>query len=203
MRNARHSLAKPLWRGEALRRLIFARGRAFVLLLGLLALIPPCAGRAADGGRVSGPATVIDASHLEVAGRRFKIYGIDAPDPDQTCEDNRGKDYPCGIEARRALAQLVQGSEVSCQPRGPNQLNETLATCSAGETDLAQALVAAGWALADRARTLYYEEDELKARTTKHGLWQGAFLAPAEWRNGERVAPKQRGGSPLGPQGLF
>ncbi len=203
MRNARHNLAEPLWRGDALRRPIFARGRASVLLLGLLITIPPSAGTAADGGRLTGPATVIDGSHLEVTGRRFKIYGIDAPDPDQTCEDKQGKDYPCGIEARRTLAQLVQGSEVSCQPRGPNQLNETLATCSAGQTDLAQALVAAGWALADRARTLYYEEDELKARTAKLGLWQGAFLSPVEWRNGERVTPKRRGGSPLGPQGRF
>ncbi len=173
------------------------------MALALLVLVSPSAGGAVDGGRLTGPATVIDGSHLEVTGRRFKIYGIDAPDPDQTCEDKQGKDYPCGIEARRTLAQLVQGSEVSCQPRGPNQLNETLATCSAGETDLAQALVAAGWALADRARTLYYEEDELKARTAKLGLWQGAFLSPLEWRNGERVTPKRRGGSPLGPHGLF
>ncbi len=199
MRIARHNLGEPLRRGEVLRRLIVARGGGSVLLLALLALAPPGASGGADGGRVTGPATVIDASHLEVAGRRFKIYGIDAPDPDQTCEDNRGKDYPCGIEARRTLAQFAQGAEVSCQTRGPNQLNETLANCSAGQTDLAQALVAAGWALADRPRTLYYEEDELKARTAKLGLWQGAFLSPAEWRNGERVTPKRRGRSPLGP----
>ena len=173
------------------------------LLLAVLVLMPSAAAHANDGGRVTGPATVIDASHLEVAGRQFKIYGIDAPDLDQTCADGQGKDYPCGIEARRSLAKLVQGTEVSCQPRGPNQINETLATCSAGKTDLAEALVAAGWALADRPRTLYYEEDELKARTAKHGLWQGAFLSPAEWRNGERVPQKRRGGGPLGPQGLF
>lgn len=203
MRSGRHSLAKGFWLGEALWRLIFAQGRAATMALALPALVSPSAGGAVDGGHLTGPATVIDGSHLEVAGRRLKIYGIDAPDPDQTCEDKQGKDYPCGIEARRTLAQLVQGSEVSCQPRGPNQLNETLATCSAGQTDLAQALVAAGWALADRARTLYYEEDELKARTAKLGLWQGAFLSPLEWRNGERVTPKRRGGSPLGPQGLF
>ena len=203
MRNARHHFAGPPWWGEPLRLPNFSLAGAFVLLLALLALTPLSTGGAADGGRITGPATVIDASHLEVAGRRVKIYGIDAPDPDQTCEDREGKDYPCGIEARRTLARIVQGEEVSCQPRGPNQLNETLATCSTGQTDLAQALVTTGWALADRPRTLDYEEDELKARTAKLGLWQGAFLSPAEWRNGERVAPKKRGGGLLGPGGLF
>lgn len=185
------------WRSVLVRHLVLA------LLLAVPVLILGATVRADNGGRVTGPATIIDASHLEVVGRRFKIYGIDAPDLDQTCEDSQGKDYPCGIEARRSLANLVQGTDVSCQPRGPNQLNETLATCSAGQTDLAQALVAAGWALADRSRTLYYEEEELKARTAKHGLWQGAFLSPPEWRNGERVPQKRRGGGPLGPEGLF
>lgn len=189
-------------RGPAMLGLSAAARPALVMLLALLALIPLETSGAEDGALATGPATVIDASHLEVAGRRFKLYGIDAPDPDQTCQDGQGKDYPCGVEARRTLIQLVQDAGVSCQPRGPNQLNETLATCSAGQIDLAQALVAAGWGLADRARTLYYEEDELKARTAKHGLWRGAFLTPAEWRNGERVPQKQRGGL-LGPQGLF
>ena len=48
----------------------------------------------------TGAATVVDASHLEVAGQRFKLYGIDAPDPDETCQEAKGSEYPCGIEAR-------------------------------------------------------------------------------------------------------
>ena len=141
----------------------------------------------------TGAATVVDASHLEVAGQRFKLYGIDAPDPDETCQEAKGSEYPCGIEAREALIKLVSTGSVSCLPRGPNALDETLAICTVGETDVARALVEAGWAIADRTRTLYYEEMELAARTAKRGLWRGPFVAPDAWRIGERVPQARRG----------
>lgn len=151
-----------------------------------------------DMSYVAGPAVVIDASHLEVAGQRLKLYGIDAPDADETCKSAKDEDYPCGVEARAALQALVKTTpQVECLPRGPNQMNEMMATCSAGKTDLAKALVTAGWAIADRPRTLYYEDDELAARTAKRGLWQGRFIAPQAWRSGTRKLPPKNE-SPLG-----
>jgi endonuclease YncB( thermonuclease family) len=141
----------------------------------------------ADHGPATGTALAIDASHLEIAGRRFKLYGIDAPDVDQTCADAKGQDYPCGIEARAALAALVKDASVTCQPLGPNQRNEMLAHCTVGEINVARALIDAGWAIADRARTLNYEAPELVARAAKRGIWQGRFVPPGDWRAGERV----------------
>ena len=136
-------------------------------VLGALAcstVAQPNAARAEELPETIGAATVIDASHLEVAGQRFKLYGIDAPDTDETCQAAGGVEYPCGIEARDALAKLVSAGEVSCLPRGPNALNEMLASCTVGQTDVARALTEAGWALDERKRTLYYEEAELAAR---------------------------------------
>jgi len=141
----------------------------------------------------TGAATVVDASHLDVAGQRFKLYGIDAPDADEICQEAKGSEYPCGIEAREALVKLASAGSVSCLPRGPNALNEMLAICTVGQTDIARALVEAGWAIADRTRTLYYEDLELAARTAKRGLWRGPFVAPDAWRIGERV-PQSRSG---------
>lgn len=164
-----------------------------VLLLATLACT--ASARAQDAVPASGPAIVLDASHLAVADRRFKLYGIDAPDVDETCENAKRKEYPCGVEAREALVKLVTRQEITCRPRGPNQINEMLATCTLGQTDLAGAMIDAGWAIADRARTLYYEKAEEKARTTKHGLWQGPFVPPANWRAGERV-PQSRASGP-------
>lgn len=149
---------------------------------------------AQDAALMRGPATVLNASHLEVAGQRFKLYGIDAPDVDETCENAEHKEYPCGVEARDELGRLVNGQTVICQPRGPNQINEMLALCTIGQTDLARAMIDAGWAVADRGRTLYYENAEEKARTAKHGLWQGRFVPPPNWRAGERVPQSRKPG---------
>jgi endonuclease YncB( thermonuclease family) len=135
----------------------------------------------------NGPAIVIDARTIEVAGRQFQLYGIDAPDADQVCQTAAKKDYPCGIEARDYLVKLVGKMAVNCAPRGPNEFDMTLAVCAVGRTDLALAMVEGGWAIADRPRTLYYEESELATRVKKIGLWQGPFVTPQEWRNGERV----------------
>jgi len=198
---SRMAAPERLPRNPAPSRLTLAG--AWFAALSLAALALPCAhARAADVSISRGPALVIDATHLEVAGRRFKLYGIDGPDIDETCSDAEGKDYPCGVDARAALADLVMGGSVSCLPRGPNENAEQLAVCSIGTTDLAAAMIAAGWAIADRTRTLYYEKAEEEARLTKHGLWQGPFVPPGDWRLGERV-PQSHVGKGASPEKLF
>ena len=141
---------------------------------------------------VAGTAVAIDGSHVVVDGRRFKLFGIDAPDVDQTCDDAKVKAYPCGLDARAALAALVAGKQVACRPVGPNQFDEMLARCMAGTVDLARAEIDAGWAIADRTRSLDYADPELAARAAKRGLWQGRFVPPVDWRAGERVAPPRQ-----------
>jgi endonuclease YncB( thermonuclease family) len=168
----------------------------------LAAFLFPFGAFAADVSMASGPAVVVDSTHLEVAGRHFKLYGIDGPDIDETCDDAQDKEYPCGIDARAALADLVKGGSVSCLPRGPNANAELLGVCSTGATDLAEAMIAAGWAVADRPRTLYYEKAEEEARLTKHGLWQGRFVPPSDWRIGERV-PQSHIGKGSNSEKLF
>jgi len=172
-------------------------------LISLASFLIPLDLRAADVSVASGAAAVIDASHLEIAGRRFKLYGIDAPDIDETCNDAQGKEYPCGADARQALADLVKGGSVSCLPRGPNENDETLGVCSIGTSDLAQAMIDAGWAIADRTRTLYYEKAEEEARVKKQGLWQGQFVPPGDWRVGERVPQSHTGNKENSPEKLF
>ena len=53
------------------------------LLAGILALVVAAAPLlAAD---LQGPARVIDGDTIEIAGRRVRLHGIDAPEADQTC----------------------------------------------------------------------------------------------------------------------
>ncbi len=49
-----------------------------------------------------GPPEVVDGETVRIAGKTFRLYGIDAPDIAQTCEI-RGRTYNCGRVSMTAL----------------------------------------------------------------------------------------------------
>jgi len=54
--------------------------------------------------------------------------------------------------------------------------------CTVDGQDIQKWLVANGWALAYVRFSRDYEADEKAAREAKAGMWQGAFIAPWDWR---------------------
>ncbi|MBX6375267.1 MAG: thermonuclease family protein [Acetobacteraceae bacterium] len=130
---------------------------------------------------LQGRARVIDGDTIEVAGRRVRLHGIDAPERDQACERG-GRSYACGEEATRALAQLLAGREVRCAGRGQDRYGRVLAVCRAGGADIGEAMVRAGWAVAFRRYAEDYASAEAAARRERLGLWAGRFDAPEDWR---------------------
>ncbi|MEE9139262.1 MAG: thermonuclease family protein [Alphaproteobacteria bacterium] len=133
-----------------------------------------------------GAPTVIDGDTLELQGRRFDLYGIDAPEIDQTCTAG-DKSYPCGIVARAALMDLTAGASVECTVRAREEDGRTLATCLSDGYDLAEGLAHTGWGLADRKVTERYVPTESRARDAGRGLWRGTFTPPWEWRKGRHL----------------
>lgn len=134
------------------------------------------------------PTRVIDGMTLEIAGTRFRLFGIDAPDLDQICE-RRGRSLPCGEIARTALMDLVAGSDVTCTPVKNTQApggpagGPVVARCSAGGFDIGRNMVHTGWALADPlVAPPGYRERQARARRRKVGLWRFSFAPPSEWR---------------------
>lgn len=63
-------------------------------------------------------------------GQHVRIWGIDAPELNQTCD---GK--PVGKMAKARLAELLKGNEVNCQPQGPtnsrDRYGRIIAICTA------------------------------------------------------------------------
>ena len=57
-----------------------------------------------------------------------------------------------------------------------------MARCEADGEDIQKWLVSNGWALAFTQFSRDYEADEKAAREAKAGMWQGAFIAPWDWR---------------------
>lgn len=165
-----------------LRKNVLAALTAFAVL-GLLAL------PASAAGEVTGPATVVDGDTLEVAGRRFNLYGVDAPELDQTCPWPN-KTIPCGDVARTALMDLVVGVDVTCKPQSKDTDGGWLAFCLASGFDLAQNMVHTGWALAARHYSSSHASIEECAKAARRGLWKGDFSVPRDWRAGTKPGKK-------------
>ena len=131
----------------------------------------------------SGPAAAIDGDSLEVAGRRIRLFGIDAPESRQDCRDGRGRFYACGMKARDALADAIGNGAVACTPVGESY-DRDVAICTASGRDLSETMVRGGHALelAQHSRGRY-SAAERAARAARRGLWEGSFERPAQWRH--------------------
>ena len=55
---------------------------------------------------VSGPATVIDEDTIEIAGKRVRMQGIDAPESAQECQDDMRRTGPAEVAPRPRYAPV-------------------------------------------------------------------------------------------------
>jgi endonuclease YncB( thermonuclease family) len=147
----------------------------------VLAAVPALAA----GIEITGKAKVIDGMTMEVEGRRVRLYGVDAPDLEQTCQWP-DRTIPCGKLAKLALMDLTTGGAVACRPRAKDADGSLIAICFSGGFDIGKNMVHTGWAMTDRRVSRPYIETEQKSRTAKRGMWRGAFVRPSDWRQGKR-----------------
>lgn len=118
----------------------------------------------------------IDTASISVGGERVRLFGVAAPDPEQTCEELRDdgpRRYPCGQHARAFLQSLVAGREPVCVRESAGS-----ATCYVDGTDVGLAMVEAGWAVARRDESVRYLRAQDAARAAGRGLWLGSFDDP-------------------------
>ena len=134
-----------------------------------LALSPPLA---AAENEISGPARVIDANTLDVAGDRIDLYGIRAPGLLHDCRLRYNiVVYQCGVFAKNRLAKILGSRMVRCEPRGRGNWGRIAAICRVDGEDLGERLVREGWALADRRYDLGYVAAEDEARRERRSMW--------------------------------
>lgn len=135
---------------------------------------------------------VTDGDTIEIAGQRIRLTGLDAPEWDQTCGTSSGGIWDCGLAAATRMRELARGRVLTCMPEGHDRYARLLALCRDGETDVAEALVGEGLAVS----TGRYGAAESAARAARRGLWQGDFVAPAQWRASKAAGEGQSGGNP-------
>lgn len=150
-----------------------AEGLRHLILIAAL-FIASCAG-------VTGAPQVLSGDTIVVDGERIRLFGIDAPDPEQTCTID-GKPYRCGEEATKALMRMVGSADISCRDRGRSADGHIISVCSIGATDLAARMVSKGWALADVHISTFYVDEEKVAKAARRGIWRGTFVEPWNWQ---------------------
>lgn len=127
----------------------------------------------------------IDGDTLRAGdGAEYRIFGIDAPELHQTCNEANGKSWLCGRAAKTRLTTLIKGGNVTCVTRATDRFDRNVAVCSAeGVPDLGAAMVRDGYAIdLGGAAGNPYRDAETEARDAKRGIWRGTFERPSDWR---------------------
>jgi len=140
--------------------------------------------------------TINDGDTLKLGATSFRLDGIDAPELDQVCLDDKGAEWACGIEARNALIGLIGNRTVSCQDNGPDPAlpGSRLGLCWLHEDPMSlnERLVREGWALNfDPKQRFRTDQDD--AQKNRRGVWKGCFAAPWDLRNWRKSTAKLLG----------
>jgi endonuclease YncB( thermonuclease family) len=129
-----------------------------------------------------GMAHVTDGDTFTHAGERIRIFGIDAPEGEQTCMKDGGR-VRLGRQATWYLVRLVGLSTPRCQRIEVDRYGRTVAICMVGDVDLGAEMVRAGMAYDYRQHSAgTYAREEAEARAARRGVWSASCDLPWEWR---------------------
>lgn len=126
---------------------------------------------------------VIDGDTFSWNGKTYRLWGIDAPEKDQSCR--RPEDYQCGATARSYLRSLIDPATLACEIKSrAKKETRIVALCRVDGEDLAQLMVSAGWAIDYKFFSKgYYAAAEADARSARRGLWLAAHTGRSDTRN--------------------
>ena len=118
-----------------------------------------------------------DGNTIKSGNTTVRLWGIDAPDSRQVCDDG----WAAGQEAAKTLRALIQGRRLECTERGKDRFGQTLALCKADGWDVGAAMVSAGMAWAARQNRDYIEQEK-DAINARKGVHDHPCLLPWAWR---------------------
>lgn len=130
---------------------------------------------------VGGIGKAKDGDSLMVGETEVRLFGVDAPEFDQTCTRDK-QAWNCGGAAAEQLMALVTGKEVECVSMGLDDHKRLLGRCTVRGTDVNETMVSSGYAVAYRRYSTDYAPAEDAAKAAKVGIWVGSFEAPERFR---------------------
>jgi endonuclease YncB( thermonuclease family) len=148
-------------------------------LLAIALLLLPALAEAAD---ITGIPKIREGDQITIGSAHIRLGGIDAPSVDQLCLNHTGERWTCGVAARDALVHYTDKKPWTCHVERTDPRGRNVARCTVDGEDIQKWMVKNGWALSFIRRSHDYDSDEKAAREAKAGMWQGAFIAPWDWR---------------------
>jgi endonuclease YncB( thermonuclease family) len=130
---------------------------------------------------LGGPAIAIEGDLLEIAGKRIRLYGIDAPEMKQSCRVMIFA-WGCGEEAQKMLSALIADRPVTCVERARDADGVPAALCQTDGVRLNETMVRIGMALSIPSEPQSFAAEEAAAERAGVGLWRSSFEKPWEWR---------------------
>ena len=124
---------------------------------------------------------VIDGDTIVLNGEKIRFSGIDTPELKQTCLKD-DQEVPCGMTAKRLLAEKISNATVECISEGKDIYKRTLAECFVNGESLSKFLVRSGYAFAYRKYSTKFIKDEEFAKANKLGMWAMTFQYPWDFR---------------------
>jgi endonuclease YncB( thermonuclease family) len=145
--------------------------------------------------RIAGRPKLIDGDSFEIGNVGVRLFGVDAPEGRQSCKRD-GRDWACGDAAARKLRSLVGDRSITCMRRDVDDYSRIVATCRAGNVDLAAEMARSGFATAYRRYSADYVDEENEARAAGRGIWAGEFTPPETYRSEQRETTNARDAAP-------
>lgn len=131
---------------------------------------------------IAGTALVHDGDTIEIAGRKIRLEGIDAPEGGQRCNRRFIGEWSCGTASTYALLGLVQSRNVACQNRGTDKYGRMLGICYVDGRDINAEMVRLGLAWAYVKYSSAYVAEEAEARAARRGVWTADTMTPWDYR---------------------
>ena len=138
-----------------------------------------------NGTGISYGFAVLDGDTVKFGRQRVRLFGTDAPEKGQPCNDGH---WYAGPLATKALIAFIAGHPVSWhQVDYDYKNNRSVAVCIAGKDDLQALMGSAGWAWAFTAYSDQYVDAERRAAARGVGVHAHRCQPPWEWRALKRV----------------
>ena len=148
----------------------------------LSAAFAAAAARVAQAADITGVPKIREGDQIAIGNNRIRLGGIDAPSVDQLCLNNKGERWTCGVAARDELIKHAGNKSWTCHTRTTRPPRPHGGAMRGRRRRHPEMAGANGWALSYTRVSHDYEADEKAAREAKAGMWQGAFIAPWDWR---------------------
>ncbi len=156
---------------------------------------------------IAGVARAKDGDSIMIGKLDTRLFGIDAPEHDQICQNTDGDSWPCGQEAKAALARLVNDKQLRCDVRDvePIRGRRPIVRCFDGNHEINVEMVRLGLAVVfDRyvsatPNYLTLQGIESEAKAAGRGMWAGTFERPEDYRANrwERYKARSPKGCPI------